>query len=168
MPTTLPEEYAFVDAVHPAGFRYRVESAWVEGPHAEIAEAVRMLAAERPTHELGYTFFQYALPLEGPDMAMSLRTDLMVGAYIIYANAEGDEHHRQWALDAMKPLEPYTIGQYWGDSDQEHREVKCLTDEAWRRLRAVRAAWDPDQLFVDYLAGPEGYRNRNGWDEVQG
>ena len=38
-PTTLSAEYAFVDAVHPAGFRYRVESAWVDGPPAEIAES---------------------------------------------------------------------------------------------------------------------------------
>ncbi|MDO9398025.1 MAG: FAD-dependent oxidoreductase, partial [Herbiconiux sp.] len=166
-PTTLPEEYAFVDAVHPAGFRYRVESAWVEGPHDEIADAVEMLVAQRPAHEPGYTFFQYALPIDGPDIAMDLRTDLMVGAYIIYSNEEDDEHYRQWALDAMKPLEPYTAGQYWGDSDQEHREVKCLTDESWIRVQEVRRAWDPDQLFVDYLAGASGYQNRNGWDGAQ-
>jgi FAD/FMN-containing dehydrogenase len=162
-PTTLEEEYAFVDAVHPPGFRYRVESAWVEGPDDEIADAVRMLVTERPIQEPGYTFFQYALPLDGPDMAMSLRTDLMVGAYIIYTDPADDEHYRQWALDAMKPLEPYTVGQYWGDSDQEHREVKCLTDEAWSRVQKVRGDWDPDHRFVDYLAGPAGYQNRNGW-----
>lgn len=167
MPTTLPEESAFVDAVHPAGFRYRVESAWVEGPDEEIAAAVEMLVSQRPIHEPGYTFFEYTLPVDGPDIAMSLRTDLMVGAYIIYANPEDDEHYRQWALDAMKPLEPYTVGQFWGDSDQEHREVKCLTDAAWSRLQVVRQAWDPDQRFVDYLAGAGGYQNRNGWQGAQ-
>ncbi len=167
-PTTLSAEYAFVDAVHPAGFRYRVESAWVDGPPAEIAESVRMLVAERPITELGYTFFQYALPVEGPDIAMSMRTDLMVGAYVIYPDPADDEKYRQWALDAMKPLEPFTVGQYWGDSDQEHREVACLTDEAWARVQQVRRAWDPEQRFVDYLAGADGYQNRNGWQEVQG
>ncbi|EXU64121.1 MULTISPECIES: FAD-binding oxidoreductase [Streptomyces] len=165
-PTTLADEYAFVDAAHPAGYRYRVESAWVDGPHTDIASALKMLVAERPIHEKGYTFFQYALPIDGPDIAMSMRTDLMVGAYIIYSNPEDDEHYRQWALDAMKPLEPYSVGQYWGDSDQEHREVRCLTDEAWSRVRDVRRAWDPDQRFVDYLAGPDGYQNRNGWQEA--
>ena len=67
----------------------------------------------------------------------------------------------------MAPLEPYTVGQYWGDSDQEHREVRCLTDEAWARVQQVRAAWDPEQRFVDYLAGADGYRNRNGWQRAE-
>jgi FAD/FMN-containing dehydrogenase len=163
-PTTLDNEYAFVDQVHPAGFRYRVESAWVEGPHREIAEAVHALVKERPIKEPGYTFFQYALPLDGPDMAMSLRTDLMVGAYIIYTDPADDEHYRQWALDAVRPLERLTVGQYWGDSDQEHRAVKCLTDEAWLRVQTVRSTWDRGSLFVDYLAGKGGFRNVNAWE----
>jgi hypothetical protein len=73
-------------------------------------------------------------------------------------------------------LEPFTVGQYWGDprfpradaragSDQTEREVKTLTGDAWARLRQIRAERDPSSLFVDYLAGPGGFRNLNGWEK---
>ena len=62
------------------------------------------------------------------------------------------------------PLGPFTVGQYWGDSDQTQREVKTLTDYAWARLRQIRAERGPSGLFVDYLAGPGGFRNSNGWE----
>jgi hypothetical protein len=63
--------------------------------------------------------------------------------------------------------EPFTVGQYWGDSDQANRKVKTLTDYAWARLQQIRAKRDPDGLFADYLAGPSGFRNLNGWENGQ-
>jgi FAD/FMN-containing dehydrogenase len=97
-------------------------------------------------------------------MAMSLRTDAMLGSYIIYEDEQNDEAYSAWHLEAMKPLEPFTIGQYWGDSDQTRREVKTLTDDAWARLQQIRSERDPNGLFADYLAGPGAFRNRNGWE----
>ncbi|WP_421849235.1 FAD-binding oxidoreductase [Novosphingobium sp.] len=162
-PTTLDAQYAFVDAGHPANLRYRVDSAWLEGDWDAIASASRMLVLDRPRNERGHTFFQFALPRHAPDMAMSLKTDVMVGAYIIYADEKDDEAYRAWSLAAMGALEPFTVGQYWGDSDTQHRRVKCLTDPAWERLKQIRDRRDPDQLFAGYLAGDEGYDNTNGW-----
>jgi FAD/FMN-containing dehydrogenase len=100
-------------------------------------------------------------------MAMSLRTDVMLDSYITYEDEQNDEAYSAWHLDAMKPLEPFTVGQYWGDSDQTRREVKTLTDDAWARLQQIRATRDPNGLFADYLAGPGGFRNRNGWGTNQ-
>jgi len=45
--------------------------------------------------------------------------------------------------------------------------VKTLTDDAWARLQQIRATHDPNGLFADYLAGPGGFRNRNGWETYQ-
>jgi FAD/FMN-containing dehydrogenase len=98
-------------------------------------------------------------------MAMSLRAEVMLGSYIIYEGEQNDQAYSAWHADAFKRLEPFTVGQYWGDSDQTQREVKTLTDDAWTRLQQIRAERDPSGLFVDYLAGPGGFRNRNGWDK---
>jgi hypothetical protein len=38
--------------------------------------------------------------------------------------------YRAWLSSAMADLEPFSVGQYWGDSDQQNREVRCLTDES--------------------------------------
>jgi hypothetical protein len=54
-------------------------------------------------------------------------------------------------------LEPFTVGQYWGDSDRTRREVKTLTHDAWARLQQIRAERDPSGLFVDYLGGPGAF-----------
>jgi hypothetical protein len=64
----------------------------------------------------------------------------------------------------MEDLEPVTIGQYLGDSDLFHRQVRFMADENWRRLQQIRAARDPHDLFVGYLAGPDGATNRNHWE----
>ncbi|WP_109529420.1 FAD-binding oxidoreductase [Nocardia aurea] len=162
-PTTLEAEYAFVDSSHPPNRRYRVDSAWVEGSPKAITSASTRLVLERPRNEPGHTFFQFALPRQGPDMAMSLRTNVMVGAYIIYQDAADDDRYQDWLLSAMGELEPLTIGQYWGDSDQQVRRVKCLTDDAWKRLRRIRAERDPDGVFADYLAGSVPFDNTNEW-----
>ena len=164
-PTTIAERLEFAGAIHPPGMRYLVDSAWVEGPSRDIIAATKKLVAERPSGTRGHAFFDFALPRpDAPDMAMSLRTDVMLGSYIIYEGEQNDDAYRTWHLDAIKPLEPFTVGQYWGDSDQALREVKTLTDDAWTRLQQIRAKRDPHGLFADYLAGPGGFRNRNGWE----
>ncbi|MDL2410536.1 FAD-binding oxidoreductase [Rhizobium calliandrae] len=163
-PTSMEEQYAFIDSIHPSGFRYRVDSAWVDGSYSDIADASHALVFDRPVDEPGHTFFQFALPRSGPDMAMSLRTKVMVGAYIIYPHAEDDQRYRDWSLSAMKALEPLTYGQYWGDSDQQHREVRCLTDDAWSRLKVIRQQRDPEGVFVGYLAKEKGFDNLNEWE----
>ena|SRR5664279_5350192 len=60
---------------------------------------------------------------DAPDMAMSLETDMIVGAYVIYDDAANDEEYRTWFQEAMNHLNPSTVGQYWGDSYQLNREV---------------------------------------------
>ena len=165
-PTTLDAEHAFVDSGHPAGLRYQVDSAWVEGPTADVLAASRALALTRPPGDQGYTFFQFTFPRSAPDMAVSLQTDVMVGAYMIWEDPGLDDEHRAWLRDAMRELEPYTVGQYWGDSDQQHRQVRCLTDDSWTRLQAIVEDRDPHRLFAGYLAGEGGYRNDNEWSRA--
>lgn len=167
-PTTLEDEYAFAQSGHPEGLRYRVDSAWVTGSGAEIAAAGRKLVLERPTTDRGYTFFWFNRSKPSGTMAASLMTELMVGVYIIYEDAASDDAYRDWSLSAMAELNPLTVGQYWGYSDQQLRQVKVLTDDAWSRLQEIRAQRDPDGVFTDYLAGRGGFRNRNGWEDGDG
>jgi FAD binding domain len=164
-PTTIAKGFEFADAIQPHGMRYLVDSAWLEGAPRDCIAAAKQLVTDRPSGTRGHAFFNFMLPRsDAPDMAMSLRGEVMLGSYIIYEEEQNDDAYRAWHLDAFKALEPFTIGQYWGDSDQTQREVKTLTDDAWTRLQQIRAERDPGGLFVDYLAGPGGFRNLNGWE----
>jgi hypothetical protein len=165
-PTTIAKGFEFADAIQPHGMRYRVDSAWLEGPPRDCIAAAKHLVTERPSGTRGHAFFNFALPRNhAPDMAMSLRGEVMLGSYIIYEDEQNDDSYGAWHLDALKPLEPFTIGAYWGDSDQTQREVKPLTDDAWARLEQIRSERDPSGLLVDYLAGPRGFRNLNSWEK---
>ena len=165
-PTTIAAGFEFADAIQPHGMRYLVDSAWLDGPPRDCVAAAKQLVTERPSGARGHAFFNFMLPRsDAPDMAMSLRAEVMLGSYIIYESEQNDQAYSAWHADAFKPLEPFTVGQYWGDSDQTQREVKTLTDDAWARLQQIRAERDPSGLFVDYLAGPGGFRNRNGWEK---
>jgi len=166
-PTTLPEQLSLVDQLHPAGLYYKVDSAWVDGPQQDIIKAMRTLVMDRQAEDTGYTFLIFRLPRpdDAPEIAMDLGTDLCVGAYIIHEDESADQKLRDWLRNAMGELEPYTVGQNWGDSDQTFREVKCLTDETWSRYQKIRDERDPEGVFHAHLAGPGGFQNRNGWEK---
>lgn len=164
--TDMDEQYVLLDRMHPHGPNYRVDSAWVEGPRQHVIRSMRALCTERDAEDIGYTFLIFTMPGRSkPDMAMSLTTELMVGTYVIYQNAEADQRLKGWLHEAMASLEPFTHGQYWGDSDQLHRKVKCLTDESWLRAKEVRLQRDPEGVFALHLAA-DHFNNRNGWRSV--
>ena len=165
-PTTLPEQLSLVDQLHPQGLFYKVDSAWVDGPQPDIIKAMRTLVMDRQPEDTGYTFLIFRLPRpeSAPEIAMDLGTDLCVGAYIIHESDGESDKLRDWLRGAMGKLEPYTVGQNWGDSDQTFREVKCLTDTSWKRYQKIREIRDPDGVFHSHLAGDGGFQNRNAWE----
>jgi hypothetical protein len=59
----------------------------------------------------------------------------------------------------MTALEPVTAGQYLGDSDFTVRQARFMSDDAWQRLRSVRAVRDPGGLFAGYLSMDEATLN---------
>jgi hypothetical protein len=61
-------------------------------------------------------------------------------------------HGRTAALAAA-----HGSGVYLGDTDFTRRQDRFLSDEAYRRLAAVRASRDPSGRFASYLScDPEG------------
>jgi hypothetical protein len=70
---------------------------------------------------------------------------------------------RDWLTARTAELQPVTMGQYLGDSDLAHRELKVLGDAQFARLQEIRAARDPDRLFTGYLAQGADPTNVNHW-----
>ena len=70
---------------------------------------------------------------------------------------------RAWVDEQFRRLEPVTAGQYLGDSDLSHRQVKFMADDNFARLQKIRAERDPDGLFVDYLTVDPVTLNTNAW-----
>jgi len=163
-PTTLEAERARQLEDNPEGHRWAVDNAWLSGPASSVVPAMRRAYTTLPNPKAFTIWFSMA-PLRAlSDMAFSVQSEIYLASYVCWADAADDEHNISWLEGAMADLEPVTVGQYLGDSDLSRRQVRFLSDEAWARLRAVRADRDPDGLFVGYLAGPDGATNRNHWE----
>ncbi|MEU7874539.1 FAD-binding protein [Dactylosporangium sp. NPDC049140] len=148
---------------NPEGHRYRADSAWLDGTPEAVVPALRRTFTELPTPKSYAIWFSMAPLRELPDMACSLQSEIYQATYVIYEDAADDEPLRDWLTARTAELQPVTVGQYLGDSDPAHRELKVLGDAQFARLQEIRAARDPDRLFTGYLAQGADPTNVNHW-----
>jgi FAD/FMN-containing dehydrogenase len=164
IPTTIEEQRKRQLEDNPEGHRWAVDNAWLSGPASQVVPAMRRAYTTLPTAKSFTIWFSMA-PLHAlPDMAFSLQSEVYLASYVVWESPEDDSRCLGWLADAMRDLEPVTVGQYLGDSDLSRRQVRFMSDEAWSRFQTISAARDPDGLFVGYLAGPDGATNRNHWE----
>lgn len=165
-PVTFDELRARQLAANPDNHRYRVDNAWLTGTAADVVPAMRRLYCELPSPKSFTIWFSMAPLRELPDMALSLQSEIYASTYVVYEDEAQDDAMRAWVASAMADVEPVSIGQYLGDADLENRAVKFMSDEAFARLAAVRARWDPHGRFVTYLADRRRPVNHNHWEST--
>ena len=93
-----------------------------------------------------------------PDMAFSVEADVYVATYVIYTDPADDARYTEWVHRRTAALAAaHGAGVYLGDTDFTRRQDRFLSDDAYRRLAAVRAERDPSGRFASYLTcDPEG------------
>ena len=165
VPTTIAEQRARQLEDNPEGHRWAVDNAWLSGAAGDVVPAMRRAFTTLP-HPKAFTIWFSMAPLRDlPDMAFSMQSEIYLAAYTCWDDEADDERCRDWLDGAMADLEPVTVGQYLGDSDLSHRQVRFMSDEHWARLQEIRAARDPHRIFVGHLAGEDGPTNRNHWEK---
>lgn len=163
-PSSLAEQRREQERQNPEHARYRVDSLWAEGEPARVIEHIRPLFTDLPTPGSFTIWFSNGPVRELPDMAFSLQTEAYVASYIVYDDAEQDEHYRG-VLNALTDFaRPVTAGQYLGDSDMTNRQLKFMAEENFSRLQDIIARRDPEGRFVRYLAQDPRTVNRNHWE----
>ena len=167
VPTTLAEQQRRQRIDNPEGHRWVVDNAWLTGPAEAVVPAMRRAYTTLPNDQTFTIWFSMAPLRDLPDMAFSLQSEIYLASYVVWSDPADDEPNRAWLRSVMADLEPVTVGQYLGDSDLATRQVRFMSDEAWQRLQQIRAARDPDGLFVGYLAGPSGAANANHWQATR-
>lgn len=146
-PTTLKEQRDRQLVDSPEGHRWVVDNAWLAGPVEKVLPAMRPAFTTLP-NEKSFTIWFSMAPLRAlPDMAFSMQSEIYLASYVVW-ESEADE---RWLLDAMRDLEPVTVGQYLGDSDLRRRRVNFMSEENWSRLREIRAKRDPHGVFAGYM-----------------
>jgi len=163
-PSTLAEQREAQLENNPEGHQYITENAWVDGDPAEVIEAIRPLFTELPTPK-AFTIWMSNLPMRPlQDMAFSLQTGAYVASYCVYEDPAEYPANRAWIDACFMGAQPVTAGQYLGDSDFTHRQLKFMADENFAKLQAIITARDPEGRFQRYLASDPANLNRNHWE----
>jgi FAD/FMN-containing dehydrogenase len=163
VPTTLAEQYAEQYRQNPTGQRWTVDNAWIDADAETAIPLLREAFTTWPTRDSFTLWFSMAPLRPLPDMAFSLQTEVYLATYTVSASEDDDPVRRAWVDEQVRRLEPITAGQYLGDSDLSHRQVKFLADDNFARLSKIRLDRDPDGLFVDYLTCDPHTLNTNAW-----
>ena len=162
--TSVAEENLAQTAQNPEGYRYAVDCTWTDAPARVLAPMLHKLWSELETEHSFSIWYGWA-PTGGsrPDMAFSVEADVYVATYVIYADPADDARYAEWVHSGTAALAgAHGAGVYLGDTDFTRRQDRFLSDDAYRRLAAVRARRDPSGRFVSYLTcDPEGL-NRHG------
>lgn len=150
---------------NPEGHRYRVDNCWLSGTPEQVVPALRRTFTELPTPKSFSIWFSMAPLRELPDMAFSMQSEIYNATYLVYENPDDDDRVRDWLTERMTELQPVTVGQYLGDSDLAHRELKVLGDAQFARLQEIRGTRDPKRLFTGYVARGVDPANTNHWED---
>ena len=85
-------------------------------------------------------------------MAFSVEANVYVATYAIYTDPADDARYAGWVHRRTAALAAACgAGVYLGDTDFTRRQDRFMSDDAYRRLAAIRAERDPDGRFASYL-----------------
>lgn len=164
--TNLAKELEMQYQQNPEHHRYSVNNAWLEGDREQFPEAFATAFSDLPNHKT-FTLWYHQAPLPPlSDMAFDLQSEIYFSAYTVWEDEADDERMIAWTSNAVRQLEPWTVGQYIGDSDFGRRPVKFMSDAHFTRLRQIARTWDPDSAFVGYLSDDAGMTNVNSWEHT--
>src|SRR6266700_5220695 len=149
--TSVLEENEAQTAQNPEGHRYAVDCTWTDAPARVLAPLLHALWSELDTEHSFSIWYGCAPPPGRPDMAFSVEANVYVATYAIYADPADDARYRDWVHRRTAALAVHGAGVYLGDTDFTRRQDRFLSDDAYRRLAAIRAARDPDGRFASYL-----------------
>ena len=155
--TSVAEENLAQTVQNPEGYRYAVDCTWTNAPARVLAPLLQALWSELETEHSFSIWYGWAPRGFRPDMAFSVEADVYVATYVIYADPADDARYTEWVHRRTAELAVHGTGVYLGDTDFTRRQDRFLSDEAHRRLAAVRARRDPDDRFASYLTcDPDG------------
>jgi FAD/FMN-containing dehydrogenase len=157
-PTSVAEENLAQTVQNPEGYRYAVDCTWTDAQASVLAPMLRELWSELETEHSFSIWYGWAPTGSRPDMAFSVEADVYVATYVIYSDPADDARHTEWVHRRTAALAAaHGTGVYLGDTDFSRRQDRFLSDDAYRRLAAIRAKRDPAGRFASYLTrDPEG------------
>jgi FAD/FMN-containing dehydrogenase len=155
VPTTLGELTSYGTASHyPADKRFIADNMWTHASFDELEPGLRAIQAGLPPAPSHMVWFPWTLTPPRPPMAYSVEDELYIALYGAWSDPADDDKYRSFVTERMRAMEPVATGVQLADENLINRPRHFLTDENFRRVDKIRAAFDPDGLFVSWLGRP--------------
>jgi hypothetical protein len=139
------------DETQPTGARHAVDNIWTNASAAELVPLLRGLVPEFPTPQ-SHIFWQCWGPIRKlPDMAYSVQADVYIAINAVYYDPADDTRCEAWVVKSAKRLDSISVGGQMNDENTEHHMARYLSDEASKRLEAMREKYDPQRRFPGFL-----------------
>jgi FAD/FMN-containing dehydrogenase len=160
--TSVLEENLAQTAQNPEGYRYAVDCTWTDAPARVLAPQLHALWSELDTEHSFSIWYGWAPCRALPDMAFSVEAEVYVATYAIYSDPADDARYLDWVHRRTAALAAHGRGVYLGDTDFTRRQDRFVSDDAYRRLTAIRAERDPSGRFASYLTSDPAGLNVHG------
>ena len=151
--TSVLEENAAQTAQNPEGHRYAVDCTWTDAPAAVLAPMLQA-AVERAGHRaLVLDLVRVGASLiQGPTWRSRWRPTCTWRRTRSTPTRPTTRRYAGWVHRRTAELAAACgTGVYLGDTDFTRRQDRFMSDDAYRRLAAIRAERDPDGRIASYL-----------------
>jgi len=135
--------------------RYAADTVWSDDPLATLVNAVAEHFAVAPSAQSSILCEVHPKHHDYPDAAFSMHALTSMICYSVWRSPEDDDINIQWLRDAIKKLEPHTVGRFISETDllaAPDRAEQSFGSDNWERIQSIRKRYDPAGVFHDYLA----------------
>jgi FAD/FMN-containing dehydrogenase len=155
-PTTFAGLHVLLDQRLPAQHRYIEDALWCAADYATLLPRLAEQLVDAPSPR---SLVMATMPPRGPDdtsmpsLAFSVMGTTFVLCYSIWGDAQDDGRNRAWHTRLTDSVAATTLGRYIAEADLEAEGAAraSFSTPAWERLRALKAIWDPDNVFHDFV-----------------
>lgn len=159
-PTTTGELTRFGSDLHyPDDKRFIADNMWTHAGFDELRPSLKAILDDFPPSPSHLVWFPWTLTPTRPPMAYSVEDELYIAVYAAWDSAADDAKYRSWVTERMTAMEPFSTGIQLADENLINRPRRFVTEENLQRLDQVKAAYDPDNLFVSWLGRPDDAGN---------
>lgn len=135
----------------PPNVRWCADNIWTDAPIDDLLPGLTHIADTMPPTPSHSLWLNWYPPAQRPDMAFSLEANRYLAVYGEWKRAEDDRRYEDWATDCMSNMEEHARGIQLADENLGKRPARFVTDENLARLDTLRAQYDPEGLFREWM-----------------
>lgn len=151
-PTTLGDLYQWDATAYPQ-WRWAVDCLWTDASPETFMDRLVEQARAMPSDRSSILLLLKPHTSSLPDAAFSMIGTTYVASYAIWGEPNQDTANRAWVDGVSTVMKPETKGHYINESayvDHPERNPGSYAASNWKKLRAIKRAWDPGNVIHTY------------------